>query len=364
MPATPASDGLIAGRALWRAVVAPGHPLDPCDEAALRAAALRLSYYTSPSMAAWLLSPVAARLPGLVPAAEVERARQFNRFLRTRARAGLAHIHDAGIEVLALKGFATATRFYPDPLIRTMGDVDLLVHPRDLARLCDLLEKDGFRFLRSKGTPRWGLASESSFHPLVSADGGLSFDLHVAADDYPLSRGLDVEDVFATAQRMEIDGLPVAVPCDDHLVLLAMTNAARDKFDENSLRSISDLVAALAITGLAPDWAKIAAIGARGGFSRAFRAAVGLLAALGVPADALPGGLMPVYRWPARSAFDAMVTDVQGIFATVPGKIEKQRRDWLVISPPAVLLRRNLRRIAGLVHPWMGLPAGRSFGAS
>lgn len=355
---------LAAGRALWRAIAAPGHPLDACDETALRAAAARLAYCASPSMAAWLLAPVEARLPGLVPAANVERARQFNRFLRARAEAEIARINAAGIPVMAIKGFATAARFYPDPFIRTMGDVDLLVRPVDLGRLCDLLAGAGFRFLRSQGTPAWGLASESSFHPLVAADGGLSLDLHVAADDYPLSRALSVDDVFARATTIDCAGMAVAVPCNDHLVLLAMTHAARDKFDEAAMRSIADLVAALALCGIRPDWDGLATIARRGGFLRALRAGIGVLAALGVSDAALPAALMPDYRGPARAAFDALVADVHTVFVRSPSKAAKQWRDWLVISAPATMLHRNLRRLRGLVHPWTGLPPGRRFGGS
>ncbi|MFM2129634.1 MAG: hypothetical protein RL477_1180 [Pseudomonadota bacterium] len=346
---------------MWRAIAVPGHPLDACDEGHLRAIARRLSFYSSPSMAAWLLGPIEARLPGLVPAADVERARQFDRFLRARARTEIARIAAAGIDVLPLKGFATATRFYPDPLIRTMGDIDLLVRPRDLGRLCDLLEGAGYRFMRSKGTPAWGLAGESSFHPLVSADGALNIDLHVAPDDYPLARALDAEEAFRRAATTEENGVPLALPCDDHLVLLAMTHAARDKFDEASMRSIVDLVAALALKGVRPDWNALGVLARRGGFLRAVRAAAGLLAALGV--GGLPPSLLPRYRGPSRAAFDAMVADVLTVFPVPPSKWRKQWRDWLTISGPRTLLHRNMRRLRGLVRPWTGLPPGRHFGA-
>jgi hypothetical protein len=190
---------VVPGVALWRAVCAPesaARSLDDIDEAALRAAAARFAWLTSPTMAAALLAPLAARVPGLVPEDDIARARQFNRFIRARARDELARINDAGVPVLALKGFATATRFYGDPDIRSMGDVDLLVRPADLDRLCDLLETRGFRFLKSAGTPFWGLASESSFHPFVAADGSLTFDLHVAADDYPVAHALPNDEFF------------------------------------------------------------------------------------------------------------------------------------------------------------------------
>jgi hypothetical protein len=48
-----------------------------------------------------------------------------------------------GIRYLFIKGCASA-RFYPDPLLRTMGDVDLLVQECDIPQTVDLLLQNGY----------------------------------------------------------------------------------------------------------------------------------------------------------------------------------------------------------------------------
>ena len=49
----------------------------------------------------------------------------------------------SGIPYLFIKGCASA-RFYPDPLLRTMGDVDLLVRECDIPQTVDLLLQNGY----------------------------------------------------------------------------------------------------------------------------------------------------------------------------------------------------------------------------
>lgn len=50
---------------------------------------------------------------------------------------------DSGIPYVILKGLASAL-YYPDFLLRSMGDVDFLVSEADLERTCKVLEENGF----------------------------------------------------------------------------------------------------------------------------------------------------------------------------------------------------------------------------
>lgn len=47
------------------------------------------------------------------------------------------------IPYVILKGVASAS-YYPNPILRTMGDVDFLLHPSDMSRTASLLESIGF----------------------------------------------------------------------------------------------------------------------------------------------------------------------------------------------------------------------------
>lgn len=56
----------------------------------------------------------------------------------------LTALETAGIAVLVLKGAALAYTVYPEPLLRPMGDIDLLIKPADLSQITILLKGLGF----------------------------------------------------------------------------------------------------------------------------------------------------------------------------------------------------------------------------
>lgn len=58
----------------------------------------------------------------------------------------LAALEQAGIPALPFKGAALAPLVYPDPLVRPMGDLDILVHARDIDRGVVILRELGYRF--------------------------------------------------------------------------------------------------------------------------------------------------------------------------------------------------------------------------
>ncbi len=53
---------------------------------------------------------------------------------------------EVGVEAVLLKGAALAAVYYPDPLLRPMADLDLLIHKRDLPAGLDALKRLGYRF--------------------------------------------------------------------------------------------------------------------------------------------------------------------------------------------------------------------------
>lgn len=65
--------------------------------------------------------------------------------LESRGAAAIAALHDGGIPSRLIKGVAIAHLDYDDPADRHFGDVDLLVHGRDIAGTVEILERVGFR---------------------------------------------------------------------------------------------------------------------------------------------------------------------------------------------------------------------------
>jgi hypothetical protein len=119
-------------------------------------------------------------------------------------------LRGAGIEALTLKGMALAPTVYPDPGLRPMADIDLLVRPDERAAALEALRALGYR---TPGAAADRLGASRSFAELVR-DGTL-IDLH-----WHLARYLRFEGVV----EVDHDGLwrrarPLVTPAGRSLAL-------------------------------------------------------------------------------------------------------------------------------------------------
>ncbi|CAN0500930.1 unnamed protein product, partial [Laminaria digitata] len=204
-------------------------------------AAQRFADLVTPALAAHCLASAEKRLgKSFLDADTVKQSLLINRFNGGVQRRWMQAIAETGIPVVYMKGFAFAHSLYPDPDIRTIGDIDILVRPGDLGNLLHFLTDQGFQFDPQPMAP-WGFISDASFMPLVSAAGDCNIDLHVQPDCYPAYRSLTVEDVFGFSRFQTIAGVEVKIPCIEHALLLCLTNAAKDKFGVFSVRKLVDI---------------------------------------------------------------------------------------------------------------------------
>ena len=99
----------------------------------------------------------------------------MRRNIRVEAEHGELHrlMTSAGIPYVILKGCASAA-YYPDPFLRTLGDVDFLVRPEDADRADKLLRENGFTYKPSSNTDE-----------RVYVRGKSVWELHTAANGTP-----------------------------------------------------------------------------------------------------------------------------------------------------------------------------------
>lgn len=84
---------------------------------------------------------------------------------------------EAGIPVVILKGSSVA-RYYPQPELRVLGDIDLLVREEDLERAAELLQQHGYAVHES----------DHDFHVGLSCR-GVYVELHYGVTGFPDSPG-------------------------------------------------------------------------------------------------------------------------------------------------------------------------------
>lgn len=164
-----------------------------------------------------------------------------------------------GIAFRAVKGAASAHRWYADPALRSFGDVDLLIEPAAFHR-AGLLLADQLGMRRVLPEPRPGFDDEHGREILLRG-GGLELDLHRTliggwyGTRLPLDRLQRGDDVVAIGGV----GIPVLSPIDA-LVHAAMAAAIGDAPPRwSSRREVLQVVGAVApsaeaLAGAAAEW--------------------------------------------------------------------------------------------------------------
>lgn len=297
------------------------------------------------------LSPalVASLAPDLgLPAATVRESQLFGRYQQARQLQALGWIAEAGIDCVALKGFAAAFLYYPEPAVRLLGDLDLLVRADAVPALVEVLRRRDFRFGIARRKP-WGFLSDASFMPLHAPDGNCNVDIHVQPDSYPLHRALTVEQVFAQARPIMAGERSVLVPQPVHMAAILVSNLAKDKFAPDGLRKLLDLARLLRHEHDFA-WPALAALLTQARLSKALETTICLLRDFGTPEVLLPPSL-------GRSGgrlLDDLLADWRRQAPVGLGK--RLLREWVFAAEPGVAGTLAWRRLRGLVRPQGGVP--------
>jgi hypothetical protein len=289
-----------------------------------------------------------------------------------RQKALMDRLRDSDLDVMAMKGFASALTLYEDPPARCIGDLDLLVRPTDLAPVIASLTDAGYRFA-AEDTRFWGFQSEVSFLPMTSEDGLVDVDLHIAPDEGPLVDALSVEAVFERARTLE-GGYKVPAPTD--AALIALSNLAKERFEPYGLRTLVDLTRLAqahvgeGATGVAVEWSRVAEVAEQVGLTPAWRLLAFLLNEIVGPellgaefvGTKLVGAKFRGAAGAEAKALHAFARKVAESFLTLrpvgSSAWDKILREALVCYDGPVVVSLWRRRLGGLIHRRSGLPEG------
>ena len=128
--------------------------------------------------------------------------------IRTRALVEiLQSFQSADIQVLVLKGMAVAHLVYPNPRLRPMSDIDLLLSKKDTQQGQTLLLKLGYRIMESHDTP-------SDHHHLPAVQRRIDgVDIYIELH-HNLTRALTphtgFEALYPSALSFELEGIPAS----------------------------------------------------------------------------------------------------------------------------------------------------------
>ncbi len=114
----------------------------------------------------------------------------------------------AGIDGWLIKGLAVAHLDYPDPALRTSGDIDLLVAREQLQPAVDALAAEGFH--RSEAAPRPSWEARYARAVMLRSPAGVELDLHVTLAPGYFGARLDHHQLVADAEHLDLGGVRCA----------------------------------------------------------------------------------------------------------------------------------------------------------
>lgn len=114
---------------------------------------------------------------------------------------------EAGIQVRALKGSASSHLDYPDPSMRSFGDVDLLVPGDAFDDAVAVLAREGCR--RRYPDPRPGFFTRFGKGTSLRTPDGLELDLHRTFTMGPFGERLGLDLLWETRDSYELGGMSV-----------------------------------------------------------------------------------------------------------------------------------------------------------
>lgn len=139
--------------------------------------------------------------------------------VRTAVRLG-----EAGIEVRVLKGPGVAHLDYPDPSLRSFGDIDLLVRSSQFDATVDLLVRSGHR--RRYPEPRPGFDRRFGKGSCLVSPDGHEVDLHRTLALGPFGLSLRLDDLWQRSSTFSLAGQDLLALAPEERFLHACYHAA------------------------------------------------------------------------------------------------------------------------------------------
>ena len=207
-----------------------------------------------------LLYQALSTLPASIPSAEMhvmEKLYQTNLHKALILSRELIHIVDrlteVGIEVMPYKGLALAESIYGDIASRQAGDIDLLIHGRDLARIRATVAELGYVPHRALSAAEEHCYLQSGYECAFDGAAGRNLlEVQWAIQPQFYAVDFDHESLFRRAISITVAGHPMRTPSNEDLFLILSLHAAKHVWGR--LIWLCDIARIMRLPGLKWDW--------------------------------------------------------------------------------------------------------------
>lgn len=192
-------------------------------------------------------------------------------------------LHDAliraQVQAMPLKGMAFLLLGLPRSEARYMGDIDLLVRPKDAAAAADVLASLGYSCSEKVSRRAPACGSYRNTYAFTSI-GPVSFSVHLHWDlrncTWPLfSVRFNAQSIWEQAQTLAVEGRKVPMMSPHQLIVYLSLHGLWHGFDRLIL--LEDMAGVIGYYGSCLDWDKAVAEARQSATGYAFTAALGLV---------------------------------------------------------------------------------------
>ena len=169
----------------------------------------------------------------------------------------LSVLHAKGIEVIILKGAALAELVYDQIGLRTMGDIDILVHEEDLGKVESVLEEMGFRANESYRPKEWYRANHHHLAPYISQDNLLTLEFHHDISLITSPIRVSIDDLWTQAQAVRIASVPSLTLSWEHMLLHLALHISDQNHFVRDVRGLCDVTAIVKRFSSSIDWDRL-----------------------------------------------------------------------------------------------------------
>jgi hypothetical protein len=163
------------------------------------------------------------------------------------------HLAQAGIEVMPYKGLALAQTLYGDIALRQAGDIDLLIHSRDLPRICEKVRELGYRPHSTFAAAEERFYLKSGYECAFDGPSGRNLlEVQWAVQPRFYAVDLDQESLFSRAVTITVAGHTMKTPSLEDLFLILSLHAAKHVWGR--LIWLCDLARIVALPDLNWEW--------------------------------------------------------------------------------------------------------------
>ncbi len=196
----------------------------------------------------------------IIPASGMERLRNAyhltaaqNMFFYSEVQRILKAFKKADIDAMLLKGAALSATVYDDIGLRTMKDIDILVHEKSLNRAKAVMQILDYKAQTQIKPEKW--YRENHFHLPVFIHRKKSLAVEIHWNISKVLPGYDIEQWWQRALEIEISGTPVLVPCAEDMIFHLCLHLYHNSFNEETgLKGLSDIAHTIQYYSASIDW--------------------------------------------------------------------------------------------------------------